>query len=108
MNTIASRPTLWEEEHGVDFDDVAEAIERWHVEHDLRVPADEEFASARLLVRVGSGIGADPDRIEAAQCRVVMPCGNVYVLSVDYDADLRGEDWHQTVSFCVESAEVVR
>lgn len=102
------RPTLWCEEPNSDIDDVAKAIELWHVEHDLACPADEEFSAAKLLVKEGTRIGADPDRVLAEQCRVVMPCGNVYVLRVEYDADLRGEDWHEQIAFFVDSAEVVR
>lgn len=108
FDLMPPRPTLWEEDPIGDTDDIAEAIERWHVEHDLACPADAEFAAAKVLVKVGTRIGADPDRMLAEECRVVMPRGNVYSLLVEYDADLRGEDWHEQIAFFVDSAEVVR
>lgn len=102
---------LWELADG-DWDDVFRAVERWHVEHDLAIPADAQFLNAVVLQRVGTSVDSAPHVVFAEQVRCVMPCGNVYVLTVDYDVDMPGDRWNNSVkvsaSYYVESAEVVR
>jgi hypothetical protein len=101
-------PTLWAEDDGADLDEIALVIERWHVEHDLPCPSDENFRGAKVLAPVGECVGGAPYTGHADVCRVVMPNGSVYVLDIEYDADLRGDSWHQSIEFAVAEAEVVR
>lgn len=62
---------------------VADAIERWHVEHELAIPADAEFVAAKWSMPVGTTMGCHPLRPQAEQLRVEMPNGNRYLLTID-------------------------
>lgn len=96
------------EEADVDVDKVISAIELWHVDNDLPCPPDAQFATIVVLTRVGESTSERPDMELAEQCRAVMPCGNVYSIAIEHDADFDGERYVAEMSFSVKSAEVVR
>jgi hypothetical protein len=81
---------------GIDDTQVAKAIERWHVEHDLAIPADAELIGATWQIPAGTLIDHHPDHLAPASLlRVEMPNGNRYVLTIEREGggghDGRGE-----------------
>lgn len=76
--------TAWTpcDEH--DDDDVDKAIERWHVEHDLPCPPDEQFAESTVEKPHGTNF-TGWNEAWCERLRVTMPNGNRYWLQVDME-----------------------
>lgn len=100
--------TIWEEAvlvRSVEFDRVISAIKNWHAKYeDYGCPSSGELLYGRVLTRVGESCIDEPYKTIAKQCRVVMGCGNVYTLAIEYDDD---GDPSGTPSFRVEKADIV-
>lgn len=92
--------TAWTKHDECGDTGVNNAIERWHVEHDIPCPPDAQFAAAVVEEPVGSEYGA------ADRLRVTMPNGNRYWLTVEREGDLRGDSWREVAYHSVQRASI--
>lgn len=89
-----------------DDDQIAKAIERWHVEHDLVSPADQQFADATWEKPAGTVMSRWPDAVLAPQLRVTMPNRNRYVLEIDWDGACGCPECRGGPSYIVRNARI--
>lgn len=89
-----------------DDDQIAKAIERWHVEHDIACPADQQFADATWQKPAGTVMSREPDAVLAPQLRVTMPNRNRYLLDLDWDGACGCPECHGGPDYSVREARV--